>query len=53
MCEWLSIMPGIRSFPPASITVAPAGIGTLAPTATTFPARTTIVPFGIGAPAAV
>ena len=42
-----------RTCPVPSTTSASAGIGTFAPTATIFPSRTTMVPFGIVGPAAV
>ena len=46
---WLcaSMMPGITKRPVASISVAPRGTSTLAPTAAILPLRITIVPFSI------
>jgi hypothetical protein len=45
MCECASMMPGDTNRPVASTTSAPAGTGTLAPTASIFPPRKTMVPF--------
>ena len=47
MCECASMMPGEMNLPVTSMTSAPAGIVTLAPSAAIFPSRRTIVPFGI------
>ena len=44
MCEWASMMPGITNIPSASITSAPAGTSTLAPTSAIFPSRIRIAP---------
>ena len=47
MCECASMMPGEMNLPVTSITSAPAGIVTLAPSAAILPSRRTMVPFGI------
>ena len=45
MCECASMMPGDTNLPVASMTVAPAGACTLAPSAAILPSRSTMVPF--------
>ena len=45
-----SIQPGVTILPAASITFAPAGTCTSAPTAAIFPPRRTIVPRSIAGP---
>ena len=47
MCECASMMPGETNCPVASMTSAPAGTATFAPTAAILPSRRTTVPFGI------
>ena len=47
VCECASMMPGVIQRPAASITSAPAGTATFAPTAAIRPSRITIVPRGI------
>jgi hypothetical protein len=49
----VSMIPGVTYFPAPSITVAPAGIATVGPTATIFPSAIEIMPFVIVGPAAV
>ena len=41
------MMPGVTYLPVPSMTFAPAGTGTSAPTAAILPSRMTIVPFSI------
>src|SRR5688500_8480476 len=45
MCECASMMPGDTNLPVPSMTSAPAGTVTLAPSAAIFPSRNTMVPF--------
>src|ERR1035438_8675926 len=47
MCEWQSMMPGIRYCPPASITVAPCGTITFSPTSRILPSFTTTEPLNV------
>jgi hypothetical protein len=47
MCEWQSMMPGITYWPPASITLAPAGTVILVPTSAILPSRIRMEAFGI------
>src|ERR1035437_1481898 len=52
-CEWSSMMPGVTYFPVPSMTTAPAGAATVAPTETTLPSCMRIAPFRVRGPAAV
>ena len=47
MCECASMMPGDTNWPVVSMTSAPGGTATLAPTAAILPSRRITVPFGI------
>src|SRR4029078_9831430 len=52
-CECTSIIPGVTYLPPPSMTVAPGGGSTVAPTARIFPSANAIAPLRIVGPAAV
>jgi len=47
MCVWQSMIPGMMCFPLASITFAPAGVNTWAPTSVIKPFCMTTEPFSV------
>src|SRR5260370_34554450 len=47
MCEWQSIVPGIRNLPVASMTVAPAGAVIFGPTSAILPSRMRTEPWNV------